>query len=334
LPKGKNLRKRSEVIIRKKNKSMFYPDIKPHISPSALDNWVNSRSQFIRSYFAGVKTPETASMKTGKQIHALIEGGLLDAKHKFPNNEQVLEFFAEKYKVLGIPDSFSTEEDGKTAVFVDYKTGKENNWDANKLASDLKMKTTAWLVWNFYGRMLPVVGHIEYIPTRWNEVTREIELTGGESVVAASITYTSEELEAFTSVILAIIGEVNEEYPKWLESSADFVNQEDAAEYARLNAQVAELEIKMDEIKERIAGQLDFGGARTAETEFGTFYFTERKTYDYPKTLKINYLDYGLMLEDTEDIATAVKAAKTKFETENEPKSISRSLAFKAKKKK
>ena len=311
---------------------MFYNDIKPHISPSALDNWVNSRSQFIRSYFSGVKTPETASMKTGKQIHALIEGGMLDAKHKFQHNEQVLEFFAEKYKVLGIPDSFSTEEDGKTAVFVDYKTGKENNWDKNKLASDLKMKTTAWLVWSFYGRMLPVVGYIEYIPTRWNEITREIELTGGESIVAASISYPSEELEAFTAVILKIIGEINEEYPKWLESSADFVNQEDAAEYARLNAQVAELETKMDEIKERIAGQLDFGGARTAETSFGTFYFTERKTYDYPKNLPIQ--GGILTLEETDLIAAAVKAAKTKFETENEPKSISRSLAFKAKKKK
>jgi len=312
---------------------MFYPDIKPHISPSALDNWVNSRSQFIRSYFAGVKTPETASMKTGKQIHALIEGGLLEVKNKFSHNEETLEFFATEYKVLGIPDSFGVGEDEETVMFVDYKTGKENNWDANKLASDLKMKTTAWLVWSFYARTPPsITGYIEYIPTRWNEATREIEPTGEESVVSASITYTAEELEAFTNVILAVIAEVNEEYPKWLESSADFVNKEDVSEYARLNAQVAELEVKMDEIKERIAGQLDFGGARTAETEFGTFYFTERKTYDYPQDLPIQ--GGVFTLKETELIAAAVKVAKTKFETENEPKSISRSLAFKAKKKK
>ena len=312
---------------------MFYNDVKPHISPSALDNWVNSRSQFIRSYFAGVKTPETASMRTGKQIHALIEGGLLEAKNKFSQNEETLECLAGEYKVVGIPDSFGSDEDGN-AVFVDYKTGKENNWDANKLASDLKMKTTAWLIWHNVAHPSKVVGHIEYIPTQWNEATREIEPTGGESIVAASITYTSEELEAFTAVILKIIAEVNEEYPKWLASSADFVSKEDVAEYARLNTQVVELEVKMDEIKERIAGQLDFGGVRTTDTEFGTFYFTERKTFDYPKTLKVDYLEYGLVLEDADGIAAAAKAAKTKFETENEPKSVSRSLAFKAKKKK
>ena len=327
------MRKRSATRKKIKNKFMFYNDIKPHISPSALDNWVNSRSQFIRSYFAGIKTPETASMKTGKQIHALIEGGLLEVKNKFSQNEETLDFLVGEYKVLGIPDSFGSDEDG-TIMFVDYKTGKENTWDNNKLASDLKMKTTAWLIFKNAGSPSKVVGHIEYIPTRWNEATREIEPTGGESVVSASITYTAEELEAFTAVILKTIAEVNEEYPKWLESSADFVNKDDVSEYARLNAQVVELEVKMDEIKDRIAGQLDFGGARTAETEFGTFYFTERKTFDYPKTLKIDYLEYGLILGDADDIAAAAKVAKTKFETENEPKSISRSLAFKAKKKK
>lgn len=309
---------------------MFYNDQKPHISPSALDAWVNQRSLFVRSYFKGEKTPETAPMRAGKQIHALIEAGLLDAKCKYERNEETLEAFTGDYKVLGIPDSFQL--DGTRALFVDYKTGKQNNWDLVKLAGDLKMKTTAWLVWHATGKPELVVGFIEYIPTRWNDATREIEPTGEESILVATLPYLSDDLEAFTAYILKVIAEVNEEYPKFLAGTDAFLNQDDVVEYARLNEEVEALELKMGEIKERIAGQLDFGGVRTAETSAGTFYFTERKTYDYPPTLKVDYLDMGLVLDDTEKIAVAAKVAKSKFEQTSEPKSVTRSLGFRKKK--
>lgn len=331
------------VIAVKETNMQFYNDIKPHLSPSALDAWVNSRSAFVRSYFKGEKSPETASMKAGKQIHALIEAGLIDAKCKYKNNEMVITETiiteSEVFRVLGIPDSFESEPrynttwEGGLVFFVDYKTGKENTWHDVKLAGDLKMKTTAWLVWNATGKPTTVVGAIEYIPTRWNDATREIEPTGEESTIVATMTYPSADLEAFTAYILKVIAEVNEEYPKFLAGSDEFVKEEDVAEYARLNAEVAALEVRMDEIKDRIAGQMDFGGVRTAETPVGTFYFSERKTYDYPPTLKINYLDMGLVLDDAEKIASATKIAKVNFEQDAEPKSVSRSLGFRAKKK-
>lgn len=308
----------------------FYPSIKGWVSPSAIDAWRNSRSSFVKSYFKGEKTPETASMKAGKTIHALIEARLLNAKCKYLHNEKTLEAMIGEYKVLGIPDSFEAHE-GKS-VFVDYKTGKSNSWDAVKLAGDLKMKTTAWLVWSVSGKPEIVVGHIEYLQTRWNEATREIEPTGEESILVATITYTTAELEAFSGYILKVIGEVNEEYPKFLEGTDSFLNQDDVAEYARLNEEVEALELKMGEVKERIAGQLDFGGVRTAETGVGTFYFTERKSFDYPSTLKVDYLDYGLVLDDADKIAAAAKVAKSKFEQTSEPKSVTRSLGFRKKK--
>ena len=59
---------------------------------------------------------------------------------------------------------------------------------------------------------------------------------------------------------------------------------------------MAELEVKMDEIKERIAGQLDFGGARTAETEFGTFYFTERNGKKIRVNIKSAHIDNGKLI--------------------------------------
>jgi hypothetical protein len=40
----------------------------------------NQRSAFVRSYFEGEKTPETASMRTGTKVHRMIEMGLIPAK--------------------------------------------------------------------------------------------------------------------------------------------------------------------------------------------------------------------------------------------------------------
>ena len=310
--------------------NMFYPDIKPHISPSAFANWHEARSLFVRSYFLKEKTPETASMKAGKQIHALIEAGLLEVKHRYAHREKKLTVMLqtpETMEVLGIPDSFerhwtgAKEGEGEpydTAFFVDYKSGKENNWDDTKLAGDLKMKATAWLVWNKTDKPSKVVGFIEYIPTAWNASTREIEPTGGESVVAGEIVYTSDELEAFTEVIAKTIAEVNLAYTEWLESTDEFVNQDDVAEYAQLDQEVKEREVKMGLIKERIGDQMGMGGKETLPTPFGSFYFTARKTYSYP--------------EEIELASAEVAAKKKKFETENEPAKVTKSLSFRAKK--
>jgi hypothetical protein len=313
----------------------FYPTVKENISPSGLDAWHHSRGGFVKSYFIGEKFKGNASTISGKKIHALIQNGLLEVKHRFSNNELTLiENLDTKYgvvKVLGIPDSFENATAEETS-FVDYKSGKENNWDGHKLATDLKMMTTAWLVWKNTGMPKKVKGYIEYIPTQWNPVTREIEPTEGESVVAAEFTYTYEELDNYTAFILKTIDEVNEAYIEWLDSTDMYVNQEDIAEYAILEQQVTELEAKMKDIKDRIAEQMSLGKKDSLPTPFGSFYFTTRKTFEYPKGMRINYLDYGLTIEDAEEIAVATTAVKKRFELDNEPVNVSKSLGFKPKK--
>lgn len=318
----------------------FYPNVKEWISPSALASWYNARSLFVRSYFLKEKTPETSAMKAGKQIHALIEAGLLEVKHKYEHREKEVKIthtlrtgkLERKMCVLGIPDSFerhwtgAKEGEGEpydVAYFVDYKTGRENTWDDVKLAGDLKMKATAWLVWcATTNEDTPparrVVGYIEYIPTQWNASTREIEPTGGESVVAGEITYTSEELEAFTEVLSRTITEINVAYEEWLESTDEFVNQNDVADYAQLDQEVKEREVKMALIKERLADQMGMGGKETLATPFGSFYFTSRKTWTYSEELEKKIAD------------TAAK--KKKWETENQPSKVTKSLSFRAKK--
>ena len=300
----------------------FYPDLKPHISPSAFANWNEAKSQFVRSYFLGLKTPETSAMKAGKKIHALIEGGMLTVKHWYEHREGELKFpipGREDVLALGYPDSYELAivANLETAYFVDYKSGKENTWDSAKLAGDLKMKMTAWLVWLSTGKPVGgVVGFIEYIPTQWNALTREIEPTDGESVVAGECAYTSDELEAFTAVIIKTIEEVNVGHVEWLASTDEFVNQEDVTEYAQLAQEVAEREAKMETLKERIGDQMNMGGKENLPTPFGSFYFTTKRKYTYSEALT-------KQISDT-------SAAKKKFETENAPSEITKSLSFRA----
>lgn len=314
----------------------FYPDVKAHMSPSAMEAWYSARGSFVKSYFDGVRSPETAAMRAGKMIHGLIQGGLLKVIHRYAQNEKTLEEIVEhdgvQYKVLGIPDSYDYGEDVGTAVFVDYKSGKENGWDNVRLASDLKMKLTAWLVWNATAKPSLVKGYIEYVPTRWNPETREVEPTGGESVMAGAIEYTSEEMEAFTLTIIKTMNDINAAYTEHLTSTDEFVNQDDVAEYAQFDKDKRDIEARQVELLQRIGDQMAFGKKESVSTIYGTFYFTAKKKWAYPDTLEVRLGETTTTLAEAEKVEVAVKAAKKRFETDNAPESITKSLGFRAKK--
>lgn len=320
---------------------MFYPEIKTHISPSALDAWHNSRGGFVKSYFAGVKFKGNASTLGGRRIHALIESGMLDVKKNYSCHEDVIAFaFMEdgthrriqidedgeydfpvgaKIVVYGIPDSHEFEPEKKEVSFVDYKSGRAQTWSDEKLATDLKMKTTAWLVWKLNAEPNVVVGHIEYIPTQWNEDTREIEPADEETIVAGTYRYSAEELASFGRTILDTVDQVNEGYQEWLESTNDFIDAEDVARFAELESEIKKLSEEKDRIKELIAEQMKVGKSDSYTSVFGSFYFSTKKKWEYPE-------------EITQEIANAA-AKKKRFETENKPVEITKSLGFRAKKK-
>jgi len=312
---------------------MFYPDIKKHISPSALASWHNSRSGFIRSYFKGEKTPETWAMKAGTKIHGLIEAGFLPTIHNFGQAEKTLEFTlitAEGVKVLGKPDSYELSTNKEVISFVDYKTGQENHWTQEDLATDLKMRTTAWLVLQANSNATSIRAIIEWIGTEWNGV--ELVPTDEEHICLEH-TYTRQELFDFTGVILKTINEVNAEYPKFLEASSASISADDCAEYAKLELEKKAVEEKMKPIKERIGEQLAFGGVLSHETEFGTFYFTTKKVYEYPSDLKFQLEDGSVMtLTEGEKVELAMSIVKKNYEIENVPISETKAIGFRAKK--
>lgn len=317
----------------------FYHDIKEHMSPSAFDQWHRQRSAFVGTYFENKEKVDTGAMKSGRKIHKLIEAGLIPAKCVYDVAEETLKVKVPgtEFYFLGVPDSRTAPKPGEIVKFVDYKSGKANDWK-DKLPTDLKMKATAWLVWMVSGGEEDgpeeIYGAIEFIQTGWNPETREIEPMEGVETDVIEITYTKEELKNFTKVIADTMSEVNKVYEIWKERTDEFVNKEDIEKYESLNLKIEALEREMDEVKERIKTQMEYGGLLNYKSEMGTFYITERKTYKYPEGLRINYLDMGLTIEDVDEIDAHAKIAKKNYELGAEPVSISSSIGFRTKKEK
>lgn len=271
-------------------------------------------------------------MKAGSKIHALVESGLLEVLHRFNMSEKELVVMLDNgVKVLGKPDS---HEEGIGEVdmvsFVDYKTGKENHWTKEELATDLKMRLTAWLVFRQTPSVSNVRAIIEWIGTEWNG---EELVPTNEPHECVEYVFTRLDMVSMDATILSTIEAVNEEYEKFLKiSDEDLVEEADVLEYAALDEEKKKIEKKQDEIKERIAAQLDFTGKSNYEHPLGSFYFTTKKTYEYPYNLKIYYRDYGLVLEDAEEIGLAVSSAKKMYELDHDPIKVTKSLGFRAKK--
>lgn len=317
---------------------MFYPDIKKHISPSAIATWIESPSAFVRSYFKGEKTPDTASMLAGTKIHGLIEAGFLEAHKRYEFNEKqlVTPFRGSDVNVLGTPDSYGMEQDENIAYFVDYKSGRDVSWSREELAKDVKMRMTAWLVWNELGRPEATHGYIAWIGTKWNG-TEIVPVT--DEYMMIKYVYTKEELLGFEEVIAKSIADINALYERFLVAT-DTVDQALCNEYAEIEKQIKAiestkepLEARQEEIKEALSEQMAFGLMDTIEGEFGSFFFKKTKKYAYPPTLEFALPNGEVMTVATgEEVESAMKIVKKVYEGSHDPIEEKRSLQFRAKK--
>lgn len=319
----------------------FYNDVKKHISPSALATWHGSRSSFIKSYFKGEKFEGNTATRAGTKIHGLIEGGFIKAEKVFGNSEQELVsgFRYTGVNVLGKPDDYGIS--GDVGLFVDYKTGGDNEWNKQELANDLKMKTTAWLVWDKLNRPEGgVIGYIEWFGMKWDDTAKELVPTNEDHAIFHH-KYSAQELLAFEDVIGKTIDDVNSAYEKFSQGENLLVSEDLWKEYAELDAkkkqieasELEPLETRMSEIKQSISDTLEFGGSLNLETPIGTFYFKETKKFEYPDDLEFQTESGNIMtLALGEEVSLAMSAAKKNYELSNEPYDIKRSLQFKAKK--
>lgn len=316
---------------------MFYPFLKPHISPSALSTWYGAKQSFIKSYFEGEHFKGNSATDFGKVVHGLIEGGLFPAKKVFDQSEvQIIIPLENGVNALGTPDSFTLVPTDDTIQVVDYKTGKEDGWSATEIAGDLKVKFTCWLALQASREAgfnpLFVKFYIESFQTFWNPRKKKLELMPNDESELYEFQYTAVELDAFTLVINKTVNDVNEAYTKWKESTDEFVDKESVKEFGEVQKQITELEARAEVLKERIGEQMTFGNKDNFSTDVGTFYFTTKEKWSYPPEMPIGYEQFTL--KTFEDIGACVKSAKLTFETENKPVSSSKSLGFRAKKEK
>jgi hypothetical protein len=73
------------------------------------------------------------------------------------------------------------------------------------------------------------------------------------------------------------------------------------SEYSEVVAKIKELEAKKDMLAEVIYGNMTKDGLDQVKSDYGTFYFTVRKTWTYP--------------EDVKEVEAILKAKKKEYET-------------------
>ncbi len=310
---------------------MFYPDQRDHISPYALSAFKSSKSTFIKRYFEEEEGYESPAMKRGTKIHSLIEMGAVKAKKKFDVHEEKIEIeVKDGVTMLGYPDSRT--EGGDKVEVVDYKTGKTGKWE-DKIHGDEKVMATAWLVWKEEGEPEEVTFHIEFIPVQWDDESEEMIPLEDQTEVITKV-FKEDTLRKFTKVIEKTIDEVNEFYEKWQESTDQFIDKSLVEKYEMLDQEKREIEKEMDEIKEKLLGQMEIGGLGKFQSENGTFYTREREYYTYPDNMEIKVGDKKLSYREAKDVKKEMKNARKNYKMVAEPDSIKRSLSFRKNKKK
>jgi len=280
---------------------MFYPEKRKHTSPSALALWKDNRAEFERRYFAGEKTFVNKAMIKGTQVHREVELGMREVQIRYEHAEQeiVVPFKAGRteLELKFIPDSYEIKN-GK-AKFVDYKTGSA--WSKKRAEDDFKQAVVAWGLYLMTGS--EVSGAIEHIA---DDGTTKVY----------RVRYTTERLEQVGDEVKKLVKEINKGYEEWLTRTDVFMDEDALARFAELKAEERRIKDELQAISEQISGQMEAGGLSRAKTPFGTFYFTERKRWEYP--------------DDVVKIEQKLKKAKKEYEATHEPKTITRTLSFRA----
>jgi hypothetical protein len=191
------------------------------------------------------------------------------------------------------------------------------------------MNFTAWLVWKATVLPAALIGHIEFLQTTWNEEKQSLELISQETEIT-SLTYHKADLEAFTSVAIKIMNEVNTFYETWKDRTTDYVDQEDVKRLAELTMKADDIDKEIKDLKASITSQMEFGGLTTYKGELGTISISTKKTYSIPEDLPFQVGKKKYTLVDFTAIEMASKAAIKNYQLISEPISTTTSTSFRA----
>lgn len=80
-------------------------------------------------------------------------------------------------------------------------------------------------------------------------------------------------------------------------------------EYVKIEQQIAELEVRKDELKEALMDSIDENGGEALVTEFGSFRLGQRKTYTYSPA--VNELEANLKQVKKDEEASGLAEVKS-----------------------
>lgn len=264
---------------------------KPYISWSQLNLWETSRSQYIKRYFENESMFETKELKFGKNFSEIVEeqnffGASEKEKAIFSrltvHNKTEVELNAniDGINLIGFLDTAEVKAD-KVLKFREYKTGKVE-WTNKRATQHGQLYFYSLMVRENTGK-LPESVYLDWIPTQENE--NRIEFTG--SIKSFRVKVTEKNVQLMKERIKKVASEISEAFERWKQQKKENINEKLLKDYWKLQMKSDELKAKTEELKVQIQINFEDSLVDNYQTDFGSFYFTKRKKYEYSEKVKI-----------------------------------------------
>ncbi len=240
---------------------------KPYLSKSQISLWRNSKNEYKKRYFLGEAGFTTKEMKFGTSFEANLMQTQTKISAKFRD-----------FELMGILDFFSAENQ----LVRDDKTGKKA-WDNERAEASEDRKFYSLLVREKFG-FIPKF-QLSYYETA--EKDGEIYYTGTKKSFEFS-PMEEAELDAYAEEVQNIAEEISEAMNEWAneEDNTNKLNQNLFTEFFAKNSELESLKEAVNKLKKLIEEDLEKNKVKNYSTEFGSFYFMERKKWSYSESIQ------------------------------------------------
>jgi hypothetical protein len=278
-----------------------------YLSWSQYNLWQTSKKQFYKRYVLGEKSPTSKYMTKGTEFGHYMETGEILPSVNNPDMLEVVGSSIDKLEIMEheIKTTISDERLGDIKLlayidsgmnnfeyFIEYKTGK-HPWTQERvnlheqldfyalcyyLKSDLKVIPSCKLVW--VETQEDNEGNL-YFTGNFEEFERE---------------FTEEGLAMMLVKVIMVMHEIAEYEYKEMELDNDIVKR-----YVGINDKINALKEESDILRLQIMTQMSNAQVKYAESNYGSFSISERKSYSYPRKiteLKEKYNDEIKQLQE------------------------------------
>lgn len=242
--------------------------------------WKNRKSQYVKSYFEGVKTTPTKAMQFGTNF----EDRITD------QTQTELRVEIQGIPMLAYLDVFNETE----KQVIDDKTGK-TKWTQEMAEESLDAKVYSLMIWRKYG-WIPKFTLRHHITQGFGD---NIEWTGETNEYHVQLT--EDQLLEFEAEVVSIAQEISAAYTEWQQPTT---LSEKAQQYIQMMSLIKELEGKIKLIKDDVIEELGKKALKKVENETGSLSYRVTKRWSYPEETKNLIKDLQL---DAQEAGTAIQ---------------------------